>query len=36
MPALHKLTSLQVRNAPPGKYNDGAGLWLVKREDGGG
>lgn len=35
MPALHKLTAIQVRNSKPGKYNDGGGLWLHKREDGG-
>lgn len=31
----NRLTALQVRNAPPGKYADGGGLWLVKREGGG-
>jgi len=36
MVALNKLTSLEVKNAKPGKYNDGGGLWLVKRKDGGG
>lgn len=35
MAALHKLTSVKVRTAPPGKYSDGGGLWLHKREDGG-
>ena len=35
MTALHKLTAAQVRNARPGKHNDGGGLWLHKREDGG-
>jgi hypothetical protein len=35
MPARHKLSSAQVRNAAPGKYADGAGLWLHKRPDGG-
>lgn len=35
MPALHKLSSAKVRTAPPGKYSDGGGLWLVKRVDGG-
>lgn len=34
--SLHKLTALQVKNAMPGKYSDGGGLWLVKRPDGGG
>lgn len=33
---LNKLTSLKVKNAKPGKYSDGGGLWLVKRKDGGG
>ncbi len=36
MAALNKLTNLKVKNARPGKYNDGGGLWLVKRKDGGG
>ena len=35
MPALNKLSSAKVRTAPPGKYSDGGGLWLVKRDDGG-
>lgn len=35
MPAQHKLTATQVKNAKPGKYSDGAGLWLHKRDDGG-
>lgn len=34
--SLYKLTSMQVRNLPAGKFNDGGGLWLVKRTDGGG
>lgn len=33
---LHKLSASQVKAASPGKYNDGAGLWLHKRPDGGG
>ena len=33
--ALNKLSSARVRTAPPGKYSDGGGLWLVKRDDGG-
>ena len=33
---LHKLSALQVKNASPGKYNDGGGLYLHKRRDGGG
>lgn len=36
MPALNKLTAVKVKTAPPGKYNDGGGLWLHKRADGGG
>ena len=35
MAALNKLSSAKVRTAPPGKYSDGGGLWLVKRDDGG-
>jgi len=34
--ALNKLTSVKAKSAGPGKYNDGGGLWLHKREDGGG
>jgi integrase len=33
---LPKLSALFVKSAPPGKYEDGNGLRLVKREDGGG
>ncbi|MBU3000016.1 integrase arm-type DNA-binding domain-containing protein, partial [Roseovarius nubinhibens] len=33
---MSKLSSMFVRNAPPGKYEDGNGLRLVKRSDGGG
>lgn len=33
--ALHKLTAVGVRSLPPGKYSDGGGLWLHRREDGG-
>lgn len=36
MAVLNKLTRMFVNNAKPGKYNDGGGLWLVKRADGGG
>ena len=36
MAALHKLSAAKIRNALPGKYADGAGLWLHKRKDGGG
>ena len=32
----YKLSSNFVKTAPPGKYCDGAGLWLLKRNDGGG
>lgn len=35
MPALHKLSTVRIKSAPPGKYSDGGGLWLHKREDGG-
>ncbi len=35
MRALHRLTSAKVKNAAPGKYSDGGGLWLHKRIDGG-
>ena len=33
---LNRLTASQVRAATPGKYADGGGLWLHKRDDGGG
>lgn len=33
---LHKLSAMQIKSIPPGKHNDGAGLWLHKRDDGGG
>ncbi len=36
MAALNKLSAQRVKTAPPGKYNDGGGLWLHKRPDGGG
>lgn len=32
---LNKLNALAVKNSPAGKYSDGGGLWLNKREDGG-
>ncbi|MCL5779089.1 tyrosine-type recombinase/integrase [Limibaculum sp. FT325] len=35
MRPINKLTDRAARTAAPGKYNDGAGLWLVKRSDGG-
>lgn len=34
--ALNKLNHSAVKAASPGKYNDGGGLWLNKRADGGG
>lgn len=33
---LNKLSALAVKNATPGKYSDGGGLWLHKRENGAG
>jgi hypothetical protein len=35
MAARHKLSAAFVRTAPVGKHCDGAGLWLIKRPDGG-
>lgn len=35
MRAHNRLSSAFVKSAPVGKHCDGAGLWLVKREDGG-
>jgi len=35
MRARNRLSAAFVKKAPVGKWNDGAGLWLVKREDGG-
>ena len=35
MRARNRLAPSFLRKAPPGKYCDGAGLWLVVREDGG-
>jgi integrase len=32
----NKLSAMQVKSLPPGKHNDGAGLWLHQRPDGGG
>ncbi|WP_417463050.1 tyrosine-type recombinase/integrase [Kordiimonas sp.] len=32
---LSKLSAAAVRNAAPGKYSDGGGLWFHKRKDGG-
>lgn len=33
---LNKLTAQEVKSKPPGKHSDGGGLWLIKREGGGG
>ena len=33
---LGNLTALFIKSAPPGKHEDGHGLRLIKREDGGG
>lgn len=33
---LNKLTAVEVKAAPPGKYCDGGGLWLVKQSSGSG
>ena len=35
MRATNRLSSQFVKTAPVGKHCDGAGLWLVKRDDGG-
>lgn len=35
MRARNRLSASFVKSAPPGKHCDGAGLWLVKRPDGG-
>ena len=35
MRALNRLSAAQVKNCPPGKFNDGGGLWLHRRADGG-
>lgn len=35
MRASNRLSATFLKKAPPGKHCDGAGLWLVKREDGG-
>lgn len=32
---LNRLTAVEAKGNPPGKYSDGGGLWLHKREDGG-
>lgn len=36
MRGLNKLSSSSLKKIPAGKYNDGGGLWFVKRPDGGG
>ncbi|MEX1234989.1 MAG: integrase arm-type DNA-binding domain-containing protein [Roseovarius sp.] len=36
MRVANKLKAAEVKSAPPGKHGDGNGLWLLKREDGGG
>ena len=33
--ALNKLSAVFVKSCVPGKYSDGGGLWLLKRDDGG-
>lgn len=33
---MHKLSAMKVKTLPQGKHNDGAGLWLHQRRDGGG
>ncbi|MCE8556656.1 integrase arm-type DNA-binding domain-containing protein [Ruegeria pomeroyi] len=35
MRAINRLSASFVKSAPTGKHCDGAGLWLVKRDDGG-
>ncbi|MFT5787278.1 MAG: hypothetical protein ACI9KK_002640 [Ascidiaceihabitans sp.] len=35
MRAKNRLTSSFIKTAPVGKHCDGAGLWLIKRDDGG-
>ena len=36
MGARYKLSQAFIKSCNPGKYNDGAGLWLHKREGGNG
>jgi integrase len=31
---IHRLSALKVKNAKPGKYGDGGGLWLYVKKDG--
>lgn len=33
MAGIHRLSALKVKNAKPGKYGDGGGLWLHVKED---
>lgn len=33
---MHKLPAIAIKTLPPGKHEDGGGLRLVKRSDGGG
>ncbi len=35
MRAINRLSAPFVKSAPVGKHCDGAGLWFIKREDGG-
>jgi integrase len=35
MRSLNRLSAVRVKTCPPGKFNDGGGLWLHKRKDGG-
>ncbi len=34
MPAMNKLSAVEVKAKGKGKYSDGGGLWLHKRADG--
>ena len=36
MRATNRLTNKTIKSVKAGKHNDGQGLWLIKREDGGG
>ncbi|WP_437352709.1 tyrosine-type recombinase/integrase [Neorhizobium petrolearium] len=33
---MNRLTAVKIKSSSPGKYADGGGLWLHKRDDGGG
>ncbi|MGK9053372.1 integrase arm-type DNA-binding domain-containing protein [Neorhizobium petrolearium] len=33
---INRLTAVKIKSSSPGKYADGGGLWLHKRDDGGG